>query len=79
MEKKYVAVIFLFVLITVISLMGFFNSYISFFPKFQAFDYVIHIHFLAFVCWFVLIILQPILIRSKKYNLHQMTWEGLEH
>jgi hypothetical protein len=71
MEKKYFAVVALFVSITVISLLGFFNSYISFFPKFDAFDYVIHIHFIAFVCWFVLIILQPILIRRRKYDLHQ--------
>jgi hypothetical protein len=71
MEKKYSLVIALFISIALVSLLGFFKSYLSFFPKFEAFNYVIHIHFIAFLLWFTLIISQPILIRRKKFELHK--------
>ncbi len=60
-----------FVLIAVISLSGFYESYFQFLPQFSRFPAVIHIHFSAFFCWFAMIIIQPLLIRQKNYTLHR--------
>lgn len=71
MEKKYTLLILLFVAITLISIIGFYTSYLSFFPDYGKFQLAIHIHFLAFVCWFILVIAQPILIAKKRFKLHR--------
>lgn len=71
MEKKFQVLITLFILIALISLAGFFNSYISKFPNLDEFPILIHIHFAAFLCWFILLIIQPVLIKQKKYRLHR--------
>lgn len=70
MERRFTLLIVFFILVVVLSLAGFFNSYISLLPDKANFPLVIHIHFTAFVCWFILLIVQPILIRRKKYDLH---------
>ena len=71
MEKKINILIYFFVFVVLISLAGFFNSYLKFFPEFSKFPFIIHIHFLAFVAWFILLIIQPILQKRKKVNLHR--------
>lgn len=71
MENKINILLFFFVFVVIISLAGFFNSYLKFFPDFSKFPAVIHIHFLAFSAWFLLLITQPILIKTKKINLHR--------
>lgn len=71
MEKKINILLYFFIFVVVVSLFGFFNSYLKFFPDFNNFPYIIHIHFLAFSTWFLLLIIQPILIKRKKTNLHR--------
>ena len=71
MEKKNQILVYLFTAISIVSLLGFYNSYLNFFPNFSKFSFIIHIHFVAFVCWFMLIIVQPILIKRKKISLHR--------
>ena len=71
MEKKINILLYFFVFVVLISLAGFFNSYLKFFPEFSKFPFIIHIHFLAFVAWFILLIIQPILQKRKKVNLHR--------
>ncbi|UKT62981.1 hypothetical protein [Pedobacter mucosus] len=71
MEKRYKLLILFFSLIALISLAGFVRSYFSFFPNFSRFNIIIHLHFLAFICWFALIIIQPILIMKKRFKLHR--------
>ncbi|TDX86232.1 hypothetical protein [Epilithonimonas xixisoli] len=71
MEKKYKFLIAFFSLVTIISLAGFYSSYWSKFPRLGEFKNLIHIHFLAFTCWLILIIIQPILIMRKKFMLHR--------
>lgn len=71
MERKNKLLILLFVAVAAVSLAGFFNSYIRFLPDTDRFPIVIHIHFVAFLCWFALLIIQPILIKRKKYQLHR--------
>ncbi len=71
MEKKINILLFFFVFVVLISLAGFFNSYLKFFPDFRKFPFAIHIHFLAFVIWFLLLVTQPILIKRKKISIHR--------
>ena len=71
MERKDTLLIIFFTIVVIVSLAGFFNSYIRFLPATDKFPMVIHVHFTAFTCWFVLLILQPILIHKKKYELHR--------
>lgn len=71
MEKTFRLLIPAFILIAVISLAGFYRTYFSYFPDISRFPFIIHIHFLAFCCWFVLLIAQPVLIRKKKTVLHR--------
>lgn len=72
MEKKINILLYFFIFVVLISLAGFFNSYLKFFPDFSKFPFVIHVHFLAFSTWFLLFIIQPILIKRKKVNLHRI-------
>ncbi|SDC89931.1 hypothetical protein SAMN04487894_104356 [Niabella drilacis] len=60
-----------FTAVAVISLSGFFFTYLRFFPDFDRFRVVIHIHFMAFICWFLLLVIQPVLIRKRQYLLHR--------
>lgn len=71
MEKKYKILVLFSILVTAISLLGFYKTYIAYFPNFNNFETVIHIHFIAFILWFALIIVQPILIKKKKYSIHR--------
>lgn len=71
MEKSYKILTLFFTAITIISLSGFFYTYLRFFPDFDRFRFLIHIHFIAFVGWFLLLIIQPVLIRYRRYDLHR--------
>ena len=71
MEKKYKILTIIFIAITVISIAGFYKTYFALFPAFQGLHAFTHIHLAVFLCWFVLLIWQPILIRQKKYELHR--------
>jgi hypothetical protein len=66
MEKRQKLLIVLFTIIAIVTLSGFLKSYLFFFPNFGKFRYLIHLHFAAFTCWLLLIVIQPILIRQKK-------------
>ncbi|WP_447637058.1 hypothetical protein [Flavobacterium microcysteis] len=71
MEKQNKILLWFFIAVVILSLAGFFNTYIRFFPNLDKFPFIIHIHFLAFVSWFALIVIQPILIRQKNTQLHR--------
>ena len=71
MERKVSILIIAFVIMLLISLTGFYPSYLRFFPDFSKFPILIHVHFIAFLAWFGLLILQPILIKKRNYNLHR--------
>lgn len=71
MERKTSLLIYIPIFIVGLSLAGFYQSYLSHFPMFLDFKELIHIHFFAFCCWFALILIQPILIRKKQYELHK--------
>lgn len=71
MERNYITLIIIFASIASISLVGFYASYLSTFPNYNQFSTVIHIHFVAFLCWLLLTIIQPVLINMRKIALHR--------
>lgn len=71
MERKLTWILIISMVVIILSLVGFFPSYIGHFPQYGDFKWTIHIHFIAFCCWFLLIVIQPILIRKKKFELHK--------
>ena len=71
MEKKYKILTIIFAVTAVLSVSGFYKTYFALFPTFQGLHSFTHIHLLVFLCWFVLLIWQPILIRQKKVELHR--------
>ncbi|MBZ4189861.1 hypothetical protein [Niabella beijingensis] len=71
MEKSYKILILFFTVVMILSLSGFFYTYLRFFPDLDRFPMLVHIHFVAFICWFLLLIIQPVLIRQRRYGLHR--------
>jgi hypothetical protein len=71
MQKNIPAILFLSFMIIAISLAGFYPTYIQYFPHRASFPWLIHFHFAGFTLWFILLVLQPILILRRKVTLHQ--------
>ncbi len=71
MERKLTWILIISIAVIILSLAGFFPSYIGHFPQYSNFKWAIHIHFIAFCCWFALIVIQPILIRKREFELHK--------
>jgi hypothetical protein len=59
------------IMLLLVSLLGFYPTYINKFPKFEGFTSAHHFHGLMALLWILLLILQPFLIRAKKYELHR--------
>ncbi len=59
-----------FIALLIICLLGFYPTYISKFPEMKGFTSVHHFHGLMALLWILLLILQPFLIKAKKYELH---------
>jgi hypothetical protein len=71
MERNYLTLTAIFASIALVSLLGFYTSYISFFPAYQKFPWIIHLHFIAFLSWLTLTIVQPMLVKNRKTRLHR--------
>jgi len=72
METGYKNVSLLFVVIFGIVVLGFFKTYFGLFPSFNNVTLIQHIHGLLFTTWFVLLFVQPLLIRYGKYRAHRI-------
>ena len=72
MEKAYQNISILFTLILFGLLWGFHKTYVVYFPEFKNFTSIHHIHGATMMTWIVLLIVQPILIRTGRVNLHRM-------
>gem|GEM_PF-518550 len=71
-EPGYKNVSLLFIVILGFVVMGFFKTYFGLFPSFHNVTLIQHIHGLLFTVWFVLLIVQPLLIRYGKYRAHRI-------
>ena len=72
METGYKNVSLLFIVIFGIVFLGFFKTYFGLFPSFNNVTLFQHIHGLLFTTWFVLLFVQPLLIRYGKYRAHRI-------
>ena len=72
METAYKNVSLLFVVIFGIVFLGFFKTYFGLFPSFTNVTLIQHVHGLLFITWFVLLFVQPLLIRYGKYKAHRI-------
>lgn len=60
-----------FIALLLICTLGFYPTYISKFPEMVGFTSAHHFHGLMALLWILLLIVQPFLIRAKKYELHR--------
>ena len=71
-ETGYKNVSLLFIAIFSIIFLGFFKTYFGLFPSFNNVTIIQHVHGLMFITWFLLLIIQPLLIRYGKYRAHRI-------
>lgn len=73
MEKEYKNIGFLFLLFIPLTFLGFYKTYFVLSPAFEGtVDAYTHIHALVASLWITLLIVQPLLIRSKNFQLHRV-------
>ena len=61
-----------FVFILAVLTWGFYKTYLIFFPSFTGFTNVQHFHGAMMMTWMTMLIIQPLLIRSGKINIHRI-------
>ena len=71
MEKTYQNVSYFVAIILAFVFWGFYRTYFGLFPSFNGITTVQHFHGLMMLSWFTMLIVQPFLIRYKKYELHR--------
>lgn len=71
MEKTYQNVSYFVVVILAFVIWGFYRTYFGLFPSFNGITTVQHFHGFMMLSWFAMLIVQPFLIRYKKYQLHR--------
>jgi hypothetical protein len=72
LEKEYRNIGFPFIFLLCLAVFGFFKTYFGLFPHFN--DHttaIVHFHVFVLVLWIILLIVQPLLIRQKKYAVHR--------
>lgn len=73
MEKEYRNIGFIFLLFIPLTFLGFYKTYFVLSPQFVGtVDGYTHIHAFTASLWITLLIVQPLLIRSKNFNLHRI-------
>lgn len=64
-------IIFLFIVIWLCALIGFHKTYTIHFPQFKGFQWEQHFHGAMLMGWFMMLIIQPLLIKYKKNIIHR--------
>ncbi len=67
----YRGVSLFFIFILALLTWGFYKTYIIFFPSFTGFNNVQHFHGAMMMTWMIILITQPMLIRSGKVSIHR--------
>lgn len=65
------AIIFGMLLLCIGFQIGFHPTYTQYFPKFQKFTWLHHIHGALMASWIFLLVIQPILIHKRKFKAHR--------
>lgn len=72
MERAYRNIGFIFLLFIPLTFFGFYKTYFVLTPEFKgSVDTYTHLHAFIASLWIVLLIVQPLLIRSKNFSLHR--------
>lgn len=72
MEKEYRNIGFIFLLFIPLTFLGFYKTYFVLLLEFEGtVDSYTHIHAFIASLWITLLIVQPLLIRSKKFRMHR--------
>ena len=71
MEKSYQNISYFFIGILICAFIGFHFTYTMKFPTFEGLTNAHHFHGFMLMSWFAMLIIQPFLIRAKKYELHR--------
>ena len=71
MEKAYKHLGFFIILLLAVVVWGFYRTYFVLFPSFNGITTVMHFHGAMMLSWFLLLIVQPFLIRYGKIELHR--------
>ena len=64
--------IYFFIFLLLISLAGFYKTYLVKFPNFDGFTWAHHFHGVVMLTWILMLIAQPIFIRTKKLEWHRI-------
>lgn len=72
MEKVYRTSSYLFIAVLLMAFVGFYKTYFGLFPRFEGITAALHIHALTLLLWMGILIMQPLLIRGKKLELHRL-------
>lgn len=62
---------FFFIGILIMTLLGFYPTYLTHFPTFKGFTWAYHFHAFVATLWIVMLITQAFLIRKRNYSLHR--------
>lgn len=60
------------ILLIVVAQIGFYKTYLQFFPQFEGFRYVQHFHGAMMMGWLIMLLVQPILILAGNFKLHRL-------
>jgi hypothetical protein len=72
MEKSYKLISLFFVIILAIVVLGFYKTYFGLFPTFNNVTNIQHLHGLLFLLWFLMLTVQPLLIKKGQYEWHRI-------
>jgi len=68
----YKNISYLFAGVLLFAFIAFYRTYFGLFPSFGGTTWVVHFHASVIILWFVLLIIQPVLIRKKRPDLHAL-------
>lgn len=64
--------IYFFIFLLLISFAGFYKTYLVKFPNFEGFTWAHHFHGMIMVTWILMLIAQPIFIKTKNFRFHRI-------
>ena len=64
--------IYFFIFLLLITLGGFYKTYLIKFPSFDGFTWAHHFHGAMMLSWILILIAQPVFIRTKNFRLHRI-------
>ncbi|MBC6112661.1 hypothetical protein ACFOG5_11410 [Pedobacter fastidiosus] len=70
-DRITIRLICFFIFLLIISFAGFYKTYLVKFPSFEGFTWAHHFHGVVMLTWVLILVAQPILIKTKKLEWHR--------